>query len=116
MPTRLTLPKVGLRPTIPQRLAGTRIDPPVSLPSAPAQRPPATAAPEPPLDPPGIRLVSHGLRVGGHIGPHANSCMRVLPSRIAPAARSRATAAESTLGNVTPGAVVPTVVGMSAVR
>ena len=55
MPPRPIRPKVGLSPTQPQRLAGIRIDPPVSEPSAPAQSPAATAAPEPPLDPPGTR-------------------------------------------------------------
>ena len=46
---------------MPQYAAGERIDPPVSVPSAPAQRCAATAAPEPPEDPPGIRFKSQGL-------------------------------------------------------
>src|SRR5205085_12397118 len=103
MPVRLTRPKVGLSPTRPHRLAGMRIEPPVSLPNAATHSPPATAAPEPPLDPPGTRLMSHGLRVGGQIVPQANSWVRVLPIRIAPAARSRAAADESTSGKTTPG-------------
>ena len=37
--------------TSPQKLAGTRSEPPKSLPIAPAHRPAATAAAEPPLEP-----------------------------------------------------------------
>jgi hypothetical protein len=36
-------------------LAGTRVDPPVSVPSAKSHRPAATAAAEPLDDPPGTR-------------------------------------------------------------
>ena len=63
-PVRDTRPYVGLRPTTPQKWAGWRMLPPVSLPSAPAACPAATAAAEPPLLPPGTRVVSQGLRVG----------------------------------------------------
>ena len=42
-----------------------RIEPPVSLPMAMGTIPAATAAPEPPLDPPGIRPGSQGLETGG---------------------------------------------------
>ncbi len=51
-------------PVTPQKAAGWRIEPPVSLPSASAQKPAATAAAEPPEDPPGTRVTSHGLCVG----------------------------------------------------
>ncbi len=44
---------VGLKPTMPQQAAGIRIDPPVSEPSAASARFAASAAAEPPLDPPG---------------------------------------------------------------
>jgi hypothetical protein len=37
----------------------------VSLPTAPGTRPAATAAAEPPLDPPAIRVSSHGFTVPG---------------------------------------------------
>jgi hypothetical protein len=40
-----------------------RIDPPPSLPWAIGTTPAATAAAEPPLDPPEVRSRSHGLRV-----------------------------------------------------
>ena len=44
--------------------AGWRIEPPVSVPIAQGAAPDATAAADPPDDPPGTRLVSHGLRTG----------------------------------------------------
>jgi hypothetical protein len=59
-----TRPRDGLRPTRPQALAGIRIEPPPSLAWAIGTMPAATAAAEPPLDPPVERFVSHGLRVG----------------------------------------------------
>jgi hypothetical protein len=51
-PYRLTRPYVGLTPTTPQKLAGTRIEPPVSDPVAATARPAAKALAEPPLEPP----------------------------------------------------------------
>src|ERR1043166_6409146 len=48
-PTRLTRPCVGLRPTMPQKAAGLRMDPPVSEPSATVHIPAAAAAADPPL-------------------------------------------------------------------
>ena len=48
---------------MPHRLAGWRIEPPVSVPSASGASPAATAAAEPPLEPPGMRSRSQGLRV-----------------------------------------------------
>ena len=41
-----------------------RIEPPPSLPWASGTMPAATAAAAPPEEPPGVRSVSHGLRVG----------------------------------------------------
>ena len=57
-----TRPKVGFSPTMPQKAAGMRIEPPPSVPRcrAPCRGAAATAAP--PLEPPAVRLVSHGLR------------------------------------------------------
>ena len=57
----LNLPKVGLKPTHPQNAAGMRTLPPVSLPVAAAQRCATTAAADPPLDPPGMRVGSTGI-------------------------------------------------------
>jgi hypothetical protein len=56
-------PKVGFRPKIPHSDAGTRIEPLVSLPRLKWTSPAATAAAEPPEDPPAIRDRSCGLRV-----------------------------------------------------
>ena len=47
----LIRPNVGLNPTTPQKEAGILTDPRVSVPSAPAHRPDASAAPAPPDDP-----------------------------------------------------------------
>src|SRR3954467_9534954 len=62
-PYRDTRPYVGFNPTQPHNAAGCRIDPPVSEPSVAMHSSAATAAAEPPEDPPGIRSKSHGLRV-----------------------------------------------------
>jgi hypothetical protein len=62
-PARDSLPKVGFSPKTPQKAAGTRIDPLVSDPSDSGTRPPATAAAEPPDEPPATRVRSCGLWV-----------------------------------------------------
>src|SRR5579884_1333552 len=92
-----TRPRVGFMPTSPQHEAGMRIDPPPSDPVAHGTIPDATAAAEPPEEPPGVRLGSQGLRVTplaalavqGHM---VSSGTLVIPIGIAPAARSRRTA------------------------
>ena len=63
-PSTLMRLSVGLRPTMPQREAGIRIEPPVSVPMLPKQRPAAMEAADPLLEPPGIRERSHGLWTG----------------------------------------------------
>src|SRR4051794_10161237 len=73
-----------------------RIDPPPSDAVANGMMPAATAADEPPLEPPGVRLTSHGLRVTPKTLVFVklsvpNSGLAVLPTGTAPAARSRAT-------------------------
>ena len=55
-------PKVGFRPKTPHSEAGTRIEPLVSEPSVSGTCPAATAAPEPPDEPPAMRARSCGLR------------------------------------------------------
>jgi hypothetical protein len=60
----------------------------------------AKQAAAPPLDPPGVRVVSQGFLVIAKAEfsvdpPMANSSMFVLPIRIAPAARKRATTVAS---------------------
>ena len=73
-----------------------RIEPPPSLPCASGTIPAATAAAEPPEEPPGVRSRSHGLRVGpvkrgSVVGRIANSGRLVMPTITKPASRSRRT-------------------------
>lgn len=56
---------MGLSPLTPQMAAGRRMEAPVSLPSAAGSMRAARAAAEPPELPPGLRLGSQGLVVGG---------------------------------------------------
>ena len=63
-PYRETPPYVGLTPTVPVSAAGSRIEPPVSEPSASGAENAASVAEDPPPDPPGVRSRSHGFRVG----------------------------------------------------
>src|SRR2546426_3125781 len=81
---------VGRIPTIPLTEDGSRIEPPVSVPSAPRQVRAATAPPEPPLEPAGKRSGFQGLRQGPWVGvlavpAHANSPELVLSAQLAPA-------------------------------
>src|SRR5690606_37347432 len=99
-PSWLTRPYVGRSPAIPQYPAGTRIEPPVSVPRPARTRPAATAAAVALLEPPGIRSRFQGLRVIGKpmVGsglPSANSYNPVLPTKTAPASRSLRTAVAS---------------------
>ena len=87
-------------PTVPVTCAGWRMEPPVSEPSARGASKAATAAADPPPEPPGMRSRSHGLWVGPYAecsvdDPIANSSMFVLPSGTRPAARERATTVAS---------------------
>ena len=90
-------------PTIPHRAAGWRMEPPVSVPSDPAQRDAATAAADPPDEPPGTWSSDQGLRTGPRElfsldEPIANSSMFSLPSMMAPAAASRCDGVDSNGG------------------
>ena len=81
----------------PQSEAGWRTDPPVSEPSATGTIPAATAAAEPPDDPPGTREVSQGFFTGPNAEfsfeePIANSSQFVLPMMTDPAASKRSIA------------------------
>ena len=81
-------------PTTPQKDAGWRIDPPVSVPVEASAMPAATAAAEPPEEPPGTSCVlaprrCHGFTVGPKAEvvvdePMANSSRFVLPRNTAP--------------------------------
>ena len=82
------------------RAAGWRIEPPVSVPEAAGARQAATAAAEPPEEPPGTRVGSQGFFTGPYQlvsfdEPMANSSMLVLPSSTVPASRSRSTTVAS---------------------
>ena len=75
---------------MPQAAAGMRIDPPVSVPTVARAIPVATLMADPPLEPPGDRETSWGLRAGPKaesslVVPNANSCRLVLPMKTAPA-------------------------------
>src|SRR6478609_4290214 len=88
------MPRLVFRPTRPLQAAGMRIEPPPSLAPAAGTMPAATAAPEPPDEPPGVRVTSHGLRDGPHssgsVTPLApNSGVLVLPNTTSPASRKR---------------------------
>ena len=68
----------------------------MSEPSEATHCPAATAAADPPEEPPGTRSGSHGFAVGNQAEcsvdePIANSSIFVLPTETAPASRSRAT-------------------------
>src|SRR6266851_1842304 len=56
-------PGVGFNPQIPQKCAGTRMEPPPSLPTPPDEQPAAIAAASPPLEPPAEYARFHGLLV-----------------------------------------------------
>ena len=68
-----TRPGLGRMPTTPQKPAGVRRLPPRSDPVASQIWPLASAAAEPPEEPPQVRLVSHGLRVS------PNTSLKVFP-------------------------------------
>src|SRR5256886_17262358 len=98
MPARLTRPSVGLMPTSPFAEDGQTTDPSVSVPIAAAHRLAATAAPEPELEPHGLRSSAYGFFVRPPRPLHpllewlermvAHSLRLVLPKMTAPASRS----------------------------
>src|SRR5262245_31705170 len=98
MPARLTRLLVATMPTRLPFEAGLRADGPVSSPSAHITRFAATAAPDPPLERPALRLVSYGLHVVPPYvlrSPDAYSPRLDLARMMAPAARRRATTVAS---------------------
>src|SRR5215470_8908589 len=87
-------PGVVRKPTTPQKAAGTRSEPPRSEPWARGPMPVATATAAPPLDPPLVNAVFHGLRVAPNtaftvLPPAPNSGVLVLPTMMAPAVLRR---------------------------
>ena len=89
-------PDGGRYPTTPQQEAGTRIEPPMSEPVAHGVMPDATAAADPPLEPPTSKAGFHGLRVTPHIrlcvqNGMENSGVSPRPWTTDPASTSRST-------------------------
>ena len=102
-PASDTLCSEGFRENTPQKWAGMRSDPPMSLPISRGDRPAATEAAPPPVLPPGVQAVFQGLFARPNSGlsvwkSRASMGMLVLPRRIAPAPRRRATAVASCRG------------------
>jgi hypothetical protein len=60
-PARLVTPTVGLMPTTPLLCAGQTMLPSVSVASATVDRLADTAAPDPELEPHGLRSIAYGL-------------------------------------------------------
>ncbi len=75
-----------------------RSDPAVSVPVASGTSSPASAAADPPLDPPGVRSSDHGLPTWSVDPPAAHSCVCRCPTSTAPVARRRAHTSESASG------------------
>ena len=68
-----TRPSVGLRPRMPQQAAGRRVEAPASVASDSGPRPAATAAAEPPEEPPAVCSRLQGLRVTPDTGESVRS-------------------------------------------
>src|SRR4029077_17773661 len=86
-------PQRGFSPTMPQQAEGSRIEQPVSVPRARSQKPAATAAALPLLEPPVVLPGSAGLWTVPYHGfwpttPQANSGRPPLPTSTAPASSS----------------------------
>src|SRR5258708_1751335 len=105
---------------MPVTAAGWRIEPPVSVPIESGASNAATAADEPPDEPPGTRDRSHGLCVGWYAEfsvdePIANSSMFVLPSMTMPAFLIRVEIVASYGGRQPSRILDPAVVGSPSV-
>jgi hypothetical protein len=72
-PARETDRRVGLTAEVPQQADGMRSEPAVSVPGAAGIIRAASAAPDPPLEPPADRRRSHGLPTWSVVPPAANS-------------------------------------------
>ena len=100
-------------PTTPQRVAGERMEPPVSVPMAKPTRPAADAAAEPAEEPLEPWLGSQGLlvRPPNQLAPNASSPVLSLATRIAPASSRRSTTVASTSMTWSRNGSAPQVVG-----
>src|SRR6516164_833719 len=77
---RGTRPRVALSPTRPQNDAGMRVDPPPSEDMPIGSMPAATAAAEPPEEPPGVRSSFQGLRVTLARSRYSVAVSKVMPN------------------------------------
>jgi hypothetical protein len=75
---------------VPERADGMRSDPAVSVPVAAGTIRAASAAAEPPLEPPAVRSSAHGFPTWSVIPPAANSWVCRCPSSTIPARSSEA--------------------------
>src|ERR1700744_5300766 len=96
-------PLLCFNPTTPLQAAGIRVEPPPSVAIASGAIPQATATAAPPLEPPLDRASLQALRVRPNKGESVrhllpNSGVVVLPIKMAPCARIRATATASRSG------------------
>src|ERR1041385_8555279 len=108
IPARLMRPSVGLIPTIPFADDGHTIEPSVSLPIATVHKFADVAAPEPELDPQGLRSRAYGFFVSLPRPLHplvewlermfAHSLRFVLPRMTTPASRNLCATPESCAG------------------
>src|SRR6266576_317766 len=119
-PSIETSPYVGLNPTTPQQAAGMRIEPPESVPRAASTSPSASAAAEPPDDPPAIRPGATGFGTVPKCGfsdvtPYANSCRFVLPTFAYPLDSARRTDSAVVDGTCSANTAEPYVVVSPAV-
>src|SRR5216684_4014761 len=120
MPLRLTRPTVGLIPAKPFEDDGQTMEPSVSVPMAAAQRFAETPAPDPELEPQGLRSSAYGFFVRPPRPLHplvewlermfAHSLRFVLPRMTAPASRSLRATPESCAGREPTRASDPAVV------
>src|SRR4051794_19647856 len=118
-PVSGTRPALGFSAVSPQKCAGRRMLAPESVPSPHAEPAAATIAASPPLLPPGVRARSYGLLVRPYTGlavsmPPPQGGQFVLPSRIAPPARMRATTVASPSGTTPARSGAPIAIGSPA--
>src|SRR5205807_6695379 len=119
-PARLVSPTVGLMPTTPLALAGQTMLPSVSLPNDTGAKFADAAAPEPELEPHGLRSMPYGLCVcpprpdqpliDSNERKFAHSLRFVLPRMTAPPARRLAATVESCAAGWPTSASEPAVV------
>jgi hypothetical protein len=88
-------PHVGLIVDVPHSAEGMRSEPAVSVPVAAGTWLDASAAPEPPLEPPAERSSDQGLPTWSVVPPQANSCVCRWPSRTIPSCERFAQASQS---------------------